>query len=157
MRGDLQRGRATKKQHMEKTEKKKRTASQVGKYSVSKGKRAEREVANILKARGFTGAKRGQQRSGLEQADVVGLPGWRIEVKARRSLGIWAAFAKLYGECKEGERPLLLIRRAMGKGSMGLWLASVRLDDLLDLFDQLDAARLAGYDVGAGLTEPASS
>lgn len=97
-------------------------------------------------------------RCGATKPFTYGGPHDSVNVRqARRSLGIWAAFAKLYGECKEGERPLLLIRRAMGKGSMGLWLASVRLDDLLDLFDQLDAARLAGYDVGAGLTEPASS
>ena len=64
---------------MKKTEK---TKAQLGAMSRNKGKRGELEVAKLLQAEGWLNASRGQQRSGLEQADVVGGPAdlW-LEVK----------------------------------------------------------------------------
>ena len=51
-----------------------------------KGKTGERELANELKARGFT-ARRGQQFSGANgDADVVGLPGIHIECKRYKTI-----------------------------------------------------------------------
>ena len=49
--------------------------------SKNKGKRGEREFVQFCKKHGFTEARRGQQYSGVEGEDIVGLPFIHIEVK----------------------------------------------------------------------------
>lgn len=104
--------------------------SRRGRGSRRKGKVGEREVAELLRAAGFGDAKRGQQRSGLDQADVVGgPPGWRLEVKRQEAVQLWAAWAQATADAeRQGERPILALRR-----NQSPWLAVVRLDELLAL------------------------
>ena len=49
--------------------------------SRTKGAVAEREVAKLLRSQGHTEARRGQQYSGIGQADVIGVKGIHLEIK----------------------------------------------------------------------------
>lgn len=70
-----------------------RNRKALGRYAKSKGKRGEREVANMLKAAGFTTARRTAQFCGKsgDASDVIGLPGYHIEVKYVEKLNLWNA------------------------------------------------------------------
>lgn len=56
--------------------------------SRDKGKRGELEFAKLCQKQGYTDSRRGQQYSGIEGEDVVGLPGIHVEVKRVESLNI---------------------------------------------------------------------
>lgn len=56
--------------------------------SRNKGKRGELEFAKLCQKQGYTKSRRGQQYSGIEGEDVVGLPGIHVEVKRVESLNI---------------------------------------------------------------------
>lgn len=58
--------------------------------SRAKGAKGERELARKLKEYGFD-TRRGQQYSGIEGEDVVGLPGIHIECKRVEKLNIYDA------------------------------------------------------------------
>lgn len=60
------------------------------KNSREKGAKGERELANKLKEYGYK-ARRGQQYSGIEGDDVVGLPGIHIECKRVEKLNLYDA------------------------------------------------------------------
>ena len=66
--------------------------AKLGKYSKEKGKRGEREVANILKSYGFN-ARRTAQYCGKtgDASDVVGIDGFHVEVKFVEKLNVWNA------------------------------------------------------------------
>lgn len=70
-----------------------RNRKALGRYAKSKGKRGEREVANMLKAAGFAEARRTAQFCGKsgDASDVIGLPGYHIEVKYVEKLNLWNA------------------------------------------------------------------
>ena len=66
-----------------------------GRRSREKGKRGEREIARILREHGYKDARRGVQYSGRTgAADVVGIPGWHIEVKRVEYFDMSAAVAQ---------------------------------------------------------------
>jgi hypothetical protein len=118
-----------------------KTKQQQGAASRRRGAVAERELAEVIRSYGYP-AIRGQQRSGLEQADVVGGPaGWRFESKRTERLNLWAAWAQVTRDRKPGEVAVVATRR-----NHSPWLAVVELDTLLRLIRQ------AG---GGPLTEPA--
>ena len=58
--------------------------------SKQKGNRFERDLAKLLNSHGFD-CRRGQQFSGIEGDDVVGLDGIHIEAKAVEALNVWKA------------------------------------------------------------------
>lgn len=96
--------------------------------SRAKGAKGERELANILKDRGFT-ARRGQQYSGANgDADVVGLPGVHIECKRVERLNLEDAIKQSNVDAREGEIPVVIHRKNRGK-----WNCTLSLDDFLDL------------------------
>ena len=79
--------------------------------SRDKGKRGELEVAHILQKHGYD-ARRGQQFSGANgDADVVGLPGYHIEVKRVEKLNIDNAMKQSIGDAREGEIPIVIHRK----------------------------------------------
>ena len=102
-------------------------------HSRNKGARAEREIARILLEYGYLDAKRGQQRSGLEQADVIGLPGWHVESKRTERPALWAAWAQACRDCPEESKPLVVTRK-----SKQPWLAILRFDHFLDLLARVE-------------------
>jgi hypothetical protein len=105
----------------------------MGLASREKGKRGERLLAEELRQQGFNGAKRGQQVSGLETADVVGVvPGLRFESKHGSAVApklIYANLTKLANECTAGELPVLCLHRTeqYNGGKSAPWLAVVPL------------------------------
>lgn len=100
----------------------------MGGTSREKGKRGERECAALLRAHGFD-ARRGQQFNGSDgSADVVGLPGFHVEVKRTESLRVYEAVRQAESDAREGEVPVVLHRRNR-KG----WLAILRADDFLEM------------------------
>lgn len=65
----------------------------MGKRERDKGKRGELLFRDLLRSYGWDGAKRGQQRAGVDQPDVVGGPaGVHFEVKFVEKLNVGAAF-----------------------------------------------------------------
>ena len=58
--------------------------------SIQKGKAGERELAKKLREYGYD-CRRGQQYSGIEGEDVIGLPGIHIECKRVERLNIYDA------------------------------------------------------------------
>lgn len=99
-----------------------------GRRSKRRGKVGERELAEVLREAGFAGARRGQQRSGLDQADVIGLPGWHVECKRTETLNVWRAFEQAARDAPAGEAPLVATRRDRSP-----WLVVLRLDRFLSL------------------------
>ena len=105
-----------------------KTPQQRGKASRERGKRGEREFANLLKEHGFD-ARRGQQFSGKNgDADVVGLPGYHLEIKRVEKLNIEKAMEQSFTDAKDDEIPVVAHRRDR-KG----WLVTMRFDDWIEL------------------------
>lgn len=111
-----------------------------------KGKVGERELAGVLRDFGFTGARRGQQRSGLDQSDVVGLPGWHVECKRVETLNVWRAFAQAQRDAPVGTAPLVAMRR-----NKSPWLVALDLRTFLAIL-----ATLASLAPASGSSPPGS-
>lgn len=98
--------------------------------SKQKGARAEREIANILKDKGFKNARRTAQYCGNtgEASDVVGLDGFHIEVKRVEHLNIYEAIDQAVRDNGDSlDTPVVFHRKNNKK-----WLCTLRLDDFLD-------------------------
>ena len=81
--------------------------------SREKGKRAELDVARLLRAHGFDRARRGQQYTGIHgDADVIGVPGIHIEVKHVEKLNLDEAYAQSVRDAKPGEIPVVIHRKS---------------------------------------------
>lgn len=94
-----------------------------------KGKVGEREFAEFLRAAGWPNARRGQQRAGVDQPDVIGGPqGVHFEVKRVQSLNLGAAMRQATRDAGAGEVPVVAHRR-----NGEAWLATLPLDALLSL------------------------
>ena len=99
----------------------------MGKSQKEKGKRGEREVANILKAHGYD-ARRGQQFCGFTgEADVVGLPGYHLEVKFQETTKLADWFAQSERDARKGEVPVVVHRK-----SRSPWMITMRFEDWLN-------------------------
>lgn len=94
--------------------------------SRQKGKRGELEVAHILQKYGYD-ARRGQQYCGTSgDADVVGLPGYHIEVKAVENLNLGKAYEQSVRDARDGEIPVVVHKKNRQK-----WMITMRLEDFL--------------------------
>ena len=103
--------------------------------SREKGKRGERELANILKMYGFN-TRRGQQFCGANgDADVVGLPGVHIECKRVERLDLSKAMAQAKADAKPGEAPAVFHRRNNER-----WLVTVPIETFMALYQHYYAA-----------------
>lgn len=101
----------------------------MGKAQRDKGKRGERELANILKEHGYD-ARRGQQYCGTSgDADVVGLPGIHIECKRVERLNISEAMAQSRRDAKEDEIPTVFHRR-----NNESWLVTIGIEDFMKIY-----------------------
>ena len=101
--------------------------------SRNKGKVGEREVANILKANGYD-AKRGvQYKGGEDSPDVVGLPGFHIEVKRVEKLHLYPALEQAKRDKAEAEIPLVVHRQNNKE-----WVAILPFEDLIRLCHDRD-------------------
>ena len=92
-----------------------------------KGKRGELEIAHILKERGYD-ARRGQQFSGANgDADVVGLPGFHLEVKRVEHLNIDKAMEQSKRDAREREIPVVVHRKSQKE-----WLVTMSFTQFLE-------------------------
>jgi len=96
--------------------------------SIKKGKRGEWELGVKLKEHGFGKARRGQQYSGLEADDVVGIEGVHIECKRVESININKAMKQSIEDAQHGDIPVVMSR----KSKCG-WLVTMRLEDWVEL------------------------
>lgn len=84
----------------------------MGKASREKGKRGERATARELAEAFGIDAHRGQQaRDGADAPDVVGLPGWWIEVKTGQRINAFAALEQADEARGKFEVPIAVLRR----------------------------------------------
>ena len=106
----------------------------MGKMSREKGKRAERELANILKDYGYD-TRRGVQYNGADgSADVVGLPGIHIESKHAERLNIYDAMAQAISDAREGEIPAVFHRK-----NNDYWKVTMKLEDFMKIYKEWEA------------------
>lgn len=98
--------------------------------SRAKGAKGERELANKLKDYGYN-CRRGQQFSGLEGEDVVGLKGIHIECKRVQALNLDEAIEQAKRDSKEGKLPAVFHRKNNKK-----WKVTMELEDWIKLYNE---------------------
>ena len=97
--------------------------------SRAKGASGEREIAKILREHGYENARRSQQYCGYNgDSDVVGLPGYHLEVKRVENLNLEKAMDQSIRDAKEGEVPIVAHRKN-GKE----WKVTLHLEDFIKL------------------------
>lgn len=101
----------------------------MGKASRDKGKRGERELANVLKEYGYKTKRGVQYQGGHDSPDVVGLPGIHIECKRVERLVIETAMQQARDDCDPFSLPAVFHRKN-GKP----WLVTMDLDDWILLY-----------------------
>lgn len=101
--------------------------------SKQKGNRGEREVAKLLREKGYL-ARRGQQFKGSpDSPDVISsLEGFHIEVKRVERLDLYGALEQADRDKGKGEKSLVFHRKN-GKG----WSVILDADVFLDLLDRI--------------------
>lgn len=83
----------------------------MGKAQRDKGKRGERATAKEIAETFGVDAHRGwQARDGADAPDVVGLPGWWIEVKTGKNLSPKAALVQADDARKPDDVPVAVLR-----------------------------------------------
>ena len=99
--------------------------------SQRKGADGERELAAILRERGYD-CRRGGSLSFGEIPDVVGLPGIHMEVKRVEKLNVVEAMEQAIRDSQRMQDgvPALFHRR-----NRKPWLVTMRLEDWLELFE----------------------
>ena len=103
----------------------------MGRSSQRKGADGERELAGILRGRGYD-IERGGSLSYGEVPDLVGLPGVHIEVKRVERLNVPEAMVQAIRDAARfGGAPSLFHRR-----SRSPWLVTMRLTDWLELYER---------------------
>lgn len=103
--------------------------------SKAKGSRGEREFARLCRDNGYD-CRRGQQYSGIEGEDVVGLPGLHIEVKRVERLNLEDAMSQSIRDAKEGEKPIVAHRKNRGK-----WMVTMLAEDWFELFREWEVGQ----------------
>lgn len=98
-----------------------------------KGKRGERELARYLKALFDIPCRRGQQYSGIEGEDVVGIEGVHVECKRVEKLNVLKAVEQAVRDASVGDIPIVCHRKDKKP-----WLMTVRLEQLPELVEVLN-------------------
>lgn len=97
--------------------------------SKRKGVEGEREWAKFCREQGFKDARRGQQYSGIEGEDVVGLPGIHQEVKRVERLNVSDAIRQAIRDKEEEDIPIVAHRKNREE-----WLVTMTADDWFKLY-----------------------
>jgi Holliday junction resolvase len=105
----------------------------MGKMSKEKGKRGEREVAELLRGNGWH-ARRGQQfAGGTDSPDVVStLPDVHIEVKRSESIQVYKALEQATNDAKANEMPTVWHKKN-GQD----WVVILTANDFLRLMEKV--------------------
>ena len=112
-----------------------------GLRSRNKGKSGERELAKLLSALLGVNCRRGQQFSGIEGRDIVGVNGLHIECKRTEKLNLYAAYEQAARDAASGDVPTVFHRRARSP-----WLCVVALSDLIRFTRILQGIKTAKED-----------
>lgn len=104
--------------------------------SRNKGAVGEREFARLCREEGYSGARRGQQFSGLEGEDVVGLPGIHIEVKRVEALNIDKAMHQSMRDRLTSQMPIVAHRKNSCE-----WLITMKANDWFEIYREWEAGR----------------
>lgn len=97
--------------------------------SNKKGKEGEREFSRLCRRYGFEKVRRGQQYSGIEGKDVVGLPGVHVEVKRVERINVSKAMEQAIEDSSEGEKPIVAHRKNREE-----WKITMMADDWFELY-----------------------
>lgn len=107
--------------------------------SREKGKRGERELANVLGSYGYH-CRRGQQFCGANgDADVVGLPGIHIECKRNERLNLYDAVDQSKRDAQFDIVPAVMHRKNNCE-----WLVTMTLDNWMKLYREYEAGEAIG-------------
>ena len=106
--------------------------------SRNKGSVGERELAKVLRGYGYD-VRRGQQYSGLEGEDVVGIDELHIEVKRVQKLNIDNALDQSIRDAKENQIPVVMHRKNHCD-----WKVTLRLDDFMTIFREYHSGKVLG-------------
>lgn len=98
--------------------------------SKAKGKRAELEIAALLREYGFDARRGVQYHGGEDSPDVLGLPGVHIEVKHVEKLNIIEAMAQADRDCGDN-MPAVFHRR-----NRTPWLVTLHFNDFINLYKE---------------------
>ena len=96
--------------------------------SKAKGKRAELEVAALLRSHGYEARRGVQYKGGQDSPDVLGLDGVHIEVKHVERLNIHEAMEQADRDCGEN-MPVVVHRK-----NRTPWLVTMHIEDFLRLY-----------------------
>lgn len=112
----------------------------MGSKSVQKGARAEREVADILKKRGYTVERGGTQSYG-QRPDLFGLNHVHLEIKRSETAKIWNWMEQSRQDAakfKDGY-PTVIFRRSRSN-----WMICMELEDWLTLYERAQGCKCGG-------------
>ena len=102
--------------------------------SRQKGARGERELAKKFKEYGFD-CRRGQQYSGIEGEDVIGLPGIHIECKRVERLNIYDAVDQAKRDSGKNDLPFgYNLPAVFHRKNNCEWLVTMTLDDWMEIY-----------------------
>lgn len=102
--------------------------------SKQKGARGEREFAALCRQFGYD-TRRGQQYSGIEGEDVVGLPGIHIEVKRTERLNLYDAMLQAWRD-SNGKHSIVAHRRNDSR-----WLIIMDAHEWFELYREWEAGQ----------------
>ena len=102
--------------------------------SRNKGAAGEREWARFCREHGYGECRRGQQFSGIEGEDVVGLPGVHQEVKRVEALNIEKAVAQSIRDSKTDELPIVAHRK-----NRGSWMVTMPAEQWFEIYQKWEA------------------
>jgi len=103
-----------------------------GKSSRERGKRGERYVAKRIRERLGIEARRGVQYSGgPDSPDVIGLPGYHIEVKNVNRLNLGKAIKQSIQDSGKDETPIVIHHRDREP-----WYVTIDFEDFLDMYEK---------------------
>ena len=94
-----------------------------------KGKDGELEFAKFCRFEGYT-VRRGQQYSGIEGEDVVGLPGVHVEVKRVQRLNIDDAMTQAINDARNTDKMPMVAHRK----NNGYWMITMEAEDWFKLY-----------------------
>ncbi len=94
-----------------------------------KGAEGERELARILRERGFDARRGVQYQGGTDSPDVIGLPGVHIECKRVERLDLMVAYEQAFRDSADEEIPAVFHKR-----NREPWMVTVTLEDFLKLY-----------------------
>lgn len=109
--------------------------------SKAKGDRAELALAHFLQDHGYSDARRGQQYSGLEGEDVVGLPGFHVECKWDERLNVDEAMGQSIRDAADDAIPIVVHRKTLERAKERKarfyrnWKVTLRAEDFLTLLE----------------------